>query len=751
MNNSIKLKAISLLWGCVYIAVLVTRCGSNSIPTENITIVPLNETSHFTINSSVDTYGYTEVKPANTNDISNDTTTDIGNNTSTAPDNDKESDGSRLNLAIIPVVGILILLTVLCLKCCSWFRQYSRGGDKDNPNQYDIVEQGDIDYDQIDMKSDTASTAYYDTVSSFCSLLRRNDTETNACSYKGSKLEQLNQDNNVNSKVLRDFRKKMIELDIAHIELTEIDGVVGNEMKPLKDESESTEIDTYHKETSSPLTNSPKRRCTRTPSGSSDVSADTEQSLLSDTDRDTPKRQRFKVSFGVEDKEKGRNNKQVKDVNSIKPILPKTKVLNTTMPDGSDPHKPRTCSPTTPQRTAIDSQVQNNTVNRSSKLVCRVDIERDMFGNKIVLSSPTKRSQVSSKHSERPAKKEKAHCISESTSDENRAFLARKVPYRSVRSKSDIVAAQTEIVCSSFTSTRDCGTQTDKSFRLSLRKGRKRYSSEGYADDNVIPPTISELAEMCPCKTAKCNNPLPGDTKCTCDNILDDLTCDDVFEATEPVINNNVSVNAVCDKESVQREVIIRDAENRLTNHERNNGAPVQCLREALSNTNSDDGEIDDKFDSFNSGFAKTFCPSKMANATGKLSLSMHNLMERDINSCDGLLGKYCDQCHNFNTSVPNLCYAYQRHSPIADIISSSVQKKTIKNKCKTCSQHPGIHITSLGQLERHGEVLEKQSKFSALDILKRESSVASDDLSFSSSSLSSSGYAEISSDVSSL
>lgn len=763
MNIQSYFKPKALLWGCIYFALSVTVCYSDSVEASKPTIVPLDST-RFVKNDSSINFENEEVKLSvqseiyyGTSNIENGTvsellnhTGELGNDTNTSPTDgqNEKSKESKLNLAIIPVVAILIFVTALCLKCCNWFRRYTRGEKDISGGGYDIVEQGDIDFDQIDIRSDSASTVYYDTVSSFCSFLRRNDSDINVNSFKGSRLEQIKQEYKVSDKLLRDVRKRMAELDALDNELDDC-----NE-KPLtcrssasNTGSQARDLESPHNDTSKLLTNSPKRRAIRTPSASSDVSADTEQSLLSESEKDSPKRQRFKVSFVTEDSNKERTNKQYNDINTLKPIISSSRTSNATMTDMGNAFRPRAHSLNTPEKQRNFLQMHEINVNsKSSKIVCTADIERDNIGNKIKTLRSGARPKTSPIPIKRPVLREKEQRYNNaSIKGEDGPFVARRMLYGKLRSISDYSESQTGLIRRGNQLVKDCGTQTDKSsFRLSLRTGRKRYMSEVNADENTIPPTISELVEMCSCKLAKTENSGLGENICTCDsNSLDDISCDDVFGGEEKDIN----ISNACNSERVAQQInstqdcrLNNDAEYRLTNHERSKETQ---RKELIPNTEKYTAGI----------FNSELCPTHVNNKVGKLSSSTHNITEIKNDPNGNLLSKYCNKCHNFNKSVPNLCYTCQKHSIAADYIDKAEEDKHLKNRCKSCSQFSWTNSVSRGKLQRQNNVRENELEISALDpsILKRESSLASDDLSFSSSSLSSSGYVEISSDVSSL
>lgn len=764
MNIQNYFKAKALLWGCLYLALSTTVCYSDSAEASKTTIVPLDST-RFVGNTSSINFKNEEIKLSVQSEFYNGTsnietgtvgellndTAKLVNDTNTSPPDDQnttKSKESKLNLAIIPVVAILIFMTVLCLKCCNWFRRYTRGEKDISGGGYDIVEQGDIDFDQIDIRSDSASTVYYDTVSSFCSFLRRNESDINVNSFKGSRLEQIKQEYNVSDKLLRDVKKRMAELDVLDSELYDCNGKSHTCRSSASNTgSQATDIDSPHNDTSKLLSNSPKRKALRTHSASSDVSADTEQSLLSESEKDSPKRQRFKVSFVTENSDKERTNKQYNDINTLKPIISNNRTSNATMTDMGSVYRPRAHSLNTPEKQRNFLQMHENNVNsKSSKIVCKVDIEKDNVGNKIKTLNSGARPKTSPIPIKRPVLREKEQRYNANTTGENGPFVARRVLYGKLRSISDCTESQTGIIKSTSPILKDCSTQTDKSsFRLPIRKGRKRYMSEINADENIIPPTISELVEMCSCKLPKNANSVLGEKVCTCDsNSLDDISCDDVFGGDE----KEISIANTCDPKRVAQDTnsakdngLNNDGENRLTNHERSKDTK---RKELLPVTEKYTAGV------FSS---EELYPTLANNQIGKLSSSTHNISEIKNDPNGNLLSKYCNKCHNFNKSVPNLCYTCQKHSIAADYISKAEEDKHLKNRCKSCSQFSWTNSVNRGKLLRQNNVRESELEISALDrsILKRESSLASDDLSFSSSSLSSSGYVEISSDVSSL
>ncbi|KAK3599076.1 hypothetical protein CHS0354_024402 [Potamilus streckersoni] len=125
--------------------------------------------------------------------ISNNTTPDYvytkSSNDTEADEKGKYPDGqnSSLNLAIIPCIAIIIIVIALCMVCHKLFVRYLRKGTKEvSGSSYIIVEEDDDDFNKVEITSDSASSSYYDTVSSFCSYLRKSvyDSMTSSRSIK---------------------------------------------------------------------------------------------------------------------------------------------------------------------------------------------------------------------------------------------------------------------------------------------------------------------------------------------------------------------------------------------------------------------------------------------------------------------------------------------------------------------------------------------------------------------------------------
>ena len=748
MNFKVIPKLRSLLWGCIVISTLVTALSASPLQAYNTTTSPLNDTvaylndssvtsnqSNGTLNKTLQVYGGdTEVLrneiSENASQASNvvDNVTEHLNNVTTVNDEGEDDDvnnASRLNLAVIPVVATLVFLTGICLKGCSWFRQYSRGS-KDTPGAYDIVEEGDDDFDEIEMRTDSASTVYYDTVSSFCSFLRKNEMDISANTLTGSRFQQLKQEHNVSEKLLRDVRKRMAELEATDKRRA------SDNRKGIECIAE-IESDENPSDTSKLLFNTQKRRVTRTPSGSSDVSADTEQSLLSDTEKDTPvKRQRFKVSFVTEEFDSTRKTKQTGESNILRPIITNPKTSHATMTEDMNVARPRTQSLEPINVSQTIRKYSDDTENMSSKSysanadkrILRTTPNTKEFGVRSSKISP-----IGTRRSLRSERSPKALYRGRSLDSKNTVHADK-----SARGERDI---ETVSNTGLYPEMIDRAIQTDKSFRLSLKRGRKRYYSETYADENVIPPTISELVEMCQCSAARNSFVNSRNNACVCNNSLDDI-CDDVFD------NNDSAVGTLnlSSKECMQNNVTtdkLSDEDNRLTNHEWNSGhmCPVSRYLNTTAAGNNDE-------------ISHTLNPSDQSAKHSRdirdvMSVSTHNISDNKNDSNGNLLAKYCDKCQNINRSVPNLYCACQIHA--IDSENSLVKDKLngCKNKCKSCSHFNWTHLTSPSPGQRPSNIDESRTK-----LYKRESSLASEDLSVSSSSLSSSGYVENSSDVSS-
>ncbi|XP_014770060.1 serine-rich adhesin for platelets isoform X2 [Octopus bimaculoides] len=78
-----------------------------------------------------------------------------------------------VNLAVIPVLGIFFLMVILWMKCSTWFRDHLRDQDlEDDGKEYVILSPPEEGYREVEFRSDTSSM-YYDTVSSYRSILRQ--------------------------------------------------------------------------------------------------------------------------------------------------------------------------------------------------------------------------------------------------------------------------------------------------------------------------------------------------------------------------------------------------------------------------------------------------------------------------------------------------------------------------------------------------------------------------------------------------
>ncbi|GAB1611272.1 hypothetical protein Ahia01_001414500, partial [Argonauta hians] len=78
-----------------------------------------------------------------------------------------------VNLAVIPVLGVFFLMVIVWTKCSTWFRDNLRDQDiDDDGKEYVILSPPEEGYREVEFRSDTSSM-YYDTVSSYRSILRQ--------------------------------------------------------------------------------------------------------------------------------------------------------------------------------------------------------------------------------------------------------------------------------------------------------------------------------------------------------------------------------------------------------------------------------------------------------------------------------------------------------------------------------------------------------------------------------------------------
>lgn len=191
---------------------------------------------------------------------------------------DQPNEGTHLNLAIIPALGVLFLLIVGCLKCCKCFRRYTRGGDKDEnmigTDYAVIVQDGEEEFDYVDIKSDTASNACYDTVSSYCSFLKRSNNSNSM-----TPVRQFNLDNTrINSP-----RKEVMHRSTSSKEGTPI----------LSRQTSETEVPSETCDSVSPRSDSVISEYLRTVS----VSSEEIEPLSASASESINRSQRSKVSF----------------------------------------------------------------------------------------------------------------------------------------------------------------------------------------------------------------------------------------------------------------------------------------------------------------------------------------------------------------------------------------------------------------------------------------------------------------------
>lgn len=168
---------------------------------------------------------------------------------------------SSFNLAVIPAVAVLVFIVITCIKCCEWFRQYSRGGSNDE-NYYAVTIQDDED-DPMDVISD--STAYYDTVSSYCSFLKRSGNDSTLNSIRALRQHD---NRNVQGSPPRAIISLIVRSDTTENNISESEiKIEASERKGGKDESQVA----YYPITSSAdtpsdqLTDTPSDQLTDTP------------------------------------------------------------------------------------------------------------------------------------------------------------------------------------------------------------------------------------------------------------------------------------------------------------------------------------------------------------------------------------------------------------------------------------------------------------------------------------------------------
>lgn len=94
-------------------------------------------------------------------------------NESTVVPPPETTPSKNVNLAVIPVLGIFFLMMLVCVKGCSWFREHLKEHDiEDDGKDYVILSPPEEGYREVEFRSDTSSM-YYDTVSSYRSILRQ--------------------------------------------------------------------------------------------------------------------------------------------------------------------------------------------------------------------------------------------------------------------------------------------------------------------------------------------------------------------------------------------------------------------------------------------------------------------------------------------------------------------------------------------------------------------------------------------------
>lgn len=158
----------------------------------------------------------TEASPvavtSNVNLSLNVTIQDFDNSTE---ENENEADEihSSFNLAIIPAVAVFVFIVIICIRCCKWFRHYTKGVNKDENYYAVIVTDENKDYGQIDILSESASTACYDTVSSYTSFLKRSGNDSTLNSIRALRQEGSRNDQSMTSNSGKDFMNRLTRTD----------------------------------------------------------------------------------------------------------------------------------------------------------------------------------------------------------------------------------------------------------------------------------------------------------------------------------------------------------------------------------------------------------------------------------------------------------------------------------------------------------------------------------------------------------
>lgn len=137
-------------------------------------------------------------------------------NTSETNETELNEGHTGFNLAIIPAVAVLVFVIILCLKCCTWFQRYTRGSNKEDTGYAVIVKDGDDEYDPIDILSESASTACYDTVSSYCSFLKRSGNESTLNSIRALRPTNLKDINSPNKDLWQRLMRRNANGDIEN-------------------------------------------------------------------------------------------------------------------------------------------------------------------------------------------------------------------------------------------------------------------------------------------------------------------------------------------------------------------------------------------------------------------------------------------------------------------------------------------------------------------------------------------------------
>lgn len=155
---------------------------------------------------------------------------------------------TSFNIAIIPAAAVIIILVIVCIKGCKWFRHYTKARRHEDESCYaEIVHDSDEDCGPIDITSDTMSNVNYDTVSSYCSMYGRTAKDSFATTANLHRQETIRK---LSSSPRKEITQNLLLSDEIKEHETENGDTVyctGKESigcgRTMSDSSEETEID----------------------------------------------------------------------------------------------------------------------------------------------------------------------------------------------------------------------------------------------------------------------------------------------------------------------------------------------------------------------------------------------------------------------------------------------------------------------------------------------------------------------------